>query len=130
MARPTKHTPERKQRALDAVRAGLTRRAAAAVAGMCERTLYDWMGQSAVFAADIARADGEAEARMTALVVQAAQSGNVQAAMWWLERRRSEDYGRRERVDLDVYVRQRALELGLDPEQALMAIKPRIRLVS
>jgi hypothetical protein len=47
----------------------------------------------------IEKAEGEAEAVYTRIVADAAVK-NWTAAAWWLERRRPEDFARRERVEM------------------------------
>jgi len=127
MARPTKRTPALEQRLMGALRAGNTRRAAASFAGVSEDSLQRWERRSAAFADALKKAEADAEVRHVANIAKAAQDGTWQASAWWLERRRPDDYGRRERVDLDVYIRERAAELGLDPQEALQVIQPRLK---
>src|SRR5215831_11568853 len=110
-----KLTPERRDRILDAIRAGATRRAAAGHANVDESTLWRWTQRNATFASDLARAEHDVEVRYAALIQHAA-SDDWRAAAWWLERRRPADYAQRERVDIHAYVIQRATELGLDPQ--------------
>jgi transposase-like protein len=114
---------------LEAIRGGATRKAAALHAGIDDATLYRWMVAKASFASAIARAEADVEVRCTALILNAATT-DPRHAEWWLERRRPDDYARRERVDLDVYIRQRARALGLDEDEALESIKPQLRLAS
>jgi pyruvate/2-oxoglutarate dehydrogenase complex dihydrolipoamide acyltransferase (E2) component len=130
LGRPSKQTPEREARLIEALRAGNTRKAACHYAGIEERTFQRWMQHSVAFVASIEKAESDAEVRMVAQIAKAAQDGTWQAAAWWLERRRSDDYARREKVDLEVYVRQRARELGLDENEAYESIRPRLKLVS
>ena len=40
-----------------------------------------------------------------------------------LERRWPDEWGKREKVDLEVYVRQRSRELGLDEDLALQTVR-------
>jgi hypothetical protein len=58
---------------------------------------------------------------MVAHVAKAAQDGTWQAAAWWLERRRPNDYGLRDRVDVDlrVQVKRLAAEYRLDESEIL-----------
>ncbi len=125
--RPSKRTPEREARILEAIRGGATRKAAALHAGINQDTLTDWTHRYSDFSDAIARAEADVELRLTAIILNAARE-DPRHAEWWLERRRSEDYGRREKIDLDIYVRERARELGLDENEALEAIKPQLRL--
>lgn len=76
----------------------------------------------AVFADAVKRAEGQAEATYSAIVAEAAPK-SWQAAAWWLERRKFEDYGRHERVDVTFDTRKEAerlaAELGLDVETVM-----------
>lgn len=96
MARPTKLQDERRERILTAIREGNTRRAAAALGGIGERTLYDWIAKDEQFSQDVIKAEGEAEAEMVSRVHRAALDGSWQAAAWWLERRRPGEFGRKD----------------------------------
>lgn len=122
MARPTKRTPDREQRLVQAIRAGNTRRAACAYAGISDDTLANWARRSADFSDSLTRAEAESEVALVAIVRQAATQ-DWRAAAHLLERRWPDSWGRREKVDLEVYVRQRAGELGLDVDEALAAVK-------
>jgi transposase len=109
MARPTKRTPEREQRLLLAIRAGNTRRAAAAYVGVDERTVERWKQRFAGFADALSRAEAESEVALVAIVRQAATQ-DWRAAAHLLERRWPDTWGRRERVD--VLLRQQAERLA------------------
>jgi hypothetical protein len=101
----------------------MTRRAACAVAGIHHTQLYRWMHASAPFRTAIEKAEGRAEATFSARVSQAAGKGTWQAAAWWLERRRPEEYARRQQVDfrfeLEAEIRKLALEAGVDAKELL-----------
>ena len=116
VGRPSKRTPEREARLLDALRAGNTRRAACHYAAITEVTFETWCKRYFDFFDAVQKAEADAEVRMVAQIAQAAQTGTWQAAAWWLERRRGEDFARRDRVE--VTIRQQAerlaAELGLD----------------
>lgn len=120
MARPSKRTPECERRIIDALRAGNTRKAACAYAGIDLHTLARWSAANATFATAIEKAEADAEVRAVAAVVKAGEK-QWQAHAWWLERRRPDDYGRRDR--LEVTVRQKAekmaADLGLDVDELL-----------
>ena len=93
--------------ALEALRHGNTRRAAAAMAGVTERTLYRWIEGDVPFRHAVEKAEGEAEAMYLAAVERAVPE-SWQAAAWWLERRKHMDYSRREKVDMTVDVKREA----------------------
>lgn len=76
------------------------RRAAAAHVGICEDTLATWARRYPAFLADIQKAEAEAEVQAVAVIRQAANDGTWQAAAWWLERRRHEDYRRRDETEV------------------------------
>lgn len=67
--------------------------------GIGERTLYEWLEKDPQFAQAIKEADAIAEARMVSRIIDAAKE-SWQAAAWWLERRRPDDYKRPDRVEL------------------------------
>lgn len=120
----SKQTQAATDQLLAALEDGDTRRAASAAAGIDHTTLYRWMAKDAPLRTAVERAEGLAEHHRTAIVRKAGDEGNWTAAAWWLERRKSEDYARRERVDMSVdisgQVRKLAAEHGLD-ESTLMA---------
>ena len=112
IGRPSKFTPERRARVLEAITGGATRTAAALHAGIDERTLYRWMDRYVSFASDLTRAEADAELRCTALIQRAAEI-DWRAAAWWLERRRPDEYGRRERVDSRVDISNSGVHIYL-----------------
>ena len=61
MARPTKRTPDREKRLLEALRAGNTRKAACQYAGIGVQTLDDWQRRFRDFRDAIEKAESEAE---------------------------------------------------------------------
>jgi hypothetical protein len=125
--RPSKHTPEREQRLLDALRAGNTRKAACHYAGISEEALARWLRASVDFVDAVQKAESDAEVRMVAEIAQAARGSTWQAAAWWLERRRPDDFGRRDRVDIELrmQVKRLAAELELS-EQDILAEAERL----
>jgi len=123
MARPTKFNPERAEAVLKAVRNGNSQRTAAALAGVDDATIIRWRQSFASFATAYTRAEAEAESRNVAMIQKAAVEHDVvlveetilpdgsvkrvtktkrewdwQAALAWLERRRHEDWGKRETI--------------------------------
>lgn len=97
MARPTKRTPDRENRLMEALRAGNTRRASCAYAGISESSLASWLERFPDFRDAIEKAEADAEIRNVA-IIQKAASETWQAAAWWLERRRSADYKLRQEL--------------------------------
>ncbi len=106
--RPTKLDDLTAKRIVDAIRAGNTRACAAQLGGVHKATLLEWLALGrrgeqpfADFADRVAKADGEAEARMVAVVVKAAEDGSWQAAKAWLELRRRVWRMKKPRQELD-----------------------------
>ena len=95
----SKKTDARMEVLLGALRAGNTRRAAAAYAEVSHQTFYNWL-QDLTFVDAVEKAEADAEARAVAIVIRAAQGGTWQAAAWWLERRRQDMYALRAKVEV------------------------------
>ncbi len=93
MARPTKYSKETEEKICSALRAGNTRKASSEYAGIDEATLWRWMQSNASFANNIKKAEADAEVSAVA-IIKKAMPETWQAAAWWLERRKSDDYGR------------------------------------
>jgi hypothetical protein len=93
-----KDTPERRDRILQALRAGNTRGASCAYAGMSADTFARAMQRSADFAEAVKEAEASAEVRHVANIAKAAGDGIWTASAWWLERRRHEEWRKREEV--------------------------------
>ena len=99
--RPSKIT-EAAPKILTALRAGNTRRNSAAYAGIPEGTFYQWMakgeaqatGQYREFREGVVKAEADAEAGCVAVIMQA-RLESWTASAWWLERRRTADWGQR-----------------------------------
>jgi hypothetical protein len=125
--RPSKFTDQRVQRLLAAIRAGNTTRAACHYAGIGVQTLADWQRQHRDFREALEKAEADAEVRMVAEIVQAVRGGTWQAAAWWLERRRADDYGRRDRVDVELRLQLKRLAAELElSEQDILAEAERL----
>lgn len=127
--RPTKFTPERTEKLLQALRGGNYRDTACKYAGISHTTFHKWMkiGHSegappeyVEFVEAVEKAEADAEVFDIALIRQAATGGNWQAAAWVRERKNPEKWGRRDasKVELTgadggpVDVR---VALGVDP---------------
>lgn len=117
MARPTKRTPAVEAAILAGLRAGLTRTAAAESNGVERTQLYRWMARFATFRNAVMQAEAQAEVRATVTLRQAGE-GDWHAALAWLERRRPDDWGRRDRVEITASIRAlvQAAGLGADVE--------------
>ena len=92
--RPTRYTPERVAKILQAIRVGATQRAAAAYAGIDDSTIMRWKHKYPSLATAINEAEGAAMVGWLAKIEQAANEGAWQAAAWKLERRYPHEYGR------------------------------------
>jgi hypothetical protein len=126
MARPPKYTLDRADRIAQGISAGLSKHAASSLGAVTEDTLARWEKRYAGFAAKIAHAEAEAEARYIGVIAKAAfghevverkevhkENGDVevtvttrheydwQAARWWLSRRRRQDWG--DRLDITLH---------------------------
>lgn len=99
-----KYNEDRHERIIEAIKAGNSRTTAFKLAGLNEQTPFDWMSQGerdpekypeyVKLKEDIIQAEAEFEASRVAIVKVAADTGTWQAAAWWLERRKPEDWGR------------------------------------
>ena len=122
MARPTKLTAATEKAILDALRAGVTRTAAAESNGVDRTQLWRWMARFATFRNAVLQAEARAEVRATITLRQAGES-DWRAALAWLERRRHEDWGRRDKLEIVSTIRRlvQAAGLGDDVEAEAVA---------
>lgn len=104
-----------------ALKAGNSRRAACAFANIGPSTFETWLESQPDFATRVEAAEAYAEVGHVANVFKAANVGSWQASAWWLERRRHREWGRRDRLDLEVKLiaEQIAQRTGADPEWLL-----------
>jgi len=96
-------TDERMERLFQALRVGMTRRAASAVAGFSKSTFYRMLEDDpdGTFGTAIEKAEADAEAAYTEVIAKATiDTKNWTAAAWWLERRRPQDFARRDKVEM------------------------------
>lgn len=121
--RRAKRSPEREQAILNALKVGNTRRASAGAAGISHELFYQWINADLAFLDAVEKAEAEAEQRFLGQVAVAAAGGTWTAAAWWLERRKYQDYGRRDKVEMSIDLRREteriAAEMGLDPVEVL-----------
>jgi len=100
---PTKLTPEIQQKIGDGVSLGLTYALAASAAGVTYQTFNQWMklgrdstsGKYFEFHSHIEQRNAEGALRILQKLNDEAKAGNCQVCMFILERRFSEDFGRR-----------------------------------
>jgi hypothetical protein len=71
------------------------------------------------FASAVQNAEARAEVGHVLNIRQAAQSGTWTASAWWLERRRHEDWGRKDRIEIINSVREMARAAGADEDAAV-----------
>lgn len=122
MARPTKYTPEREAKIVEALAAGNTRRTACQLAGIGEATLGDWMRRFQHFRVAVEKAEAEAESSHVANIKAAAIGGSWTASAWWLERRRHEEWGKKDRMEITATIRRLVREAGLGEDVEAEAI--------
>ena len=103
MSRPTKLTPEIQQKIGDGVYLDLTYALAASAAGVTYQSLNSWMklgrdstsGKYFEFYKHIEQRNAEGALKILQKLNDEAKAGNCQVCMFILERRFSEDFGRR-----------------------------------
>jgi hypothetical protein len=115
MARPTKLTPQVEAAIMQALRGGMTRTAAAESNGIPRETMSRWMARFVTFRHAVATAEAQAEVRATITLRQAGET-DWRAALAWLERRRSADWGKVDRLEIVASIRRLVQEAGLGPE--------------
>ena len=96
----SKFTLERKNRVLNALRAGNTLSAAAKYAGVSPPTVKRWMEDLEGFADEVSKAEADAEVG-TVAVIRQAMPKSWQAAAWWLERRRGDEWRMKQELDVN-----------------------------
>jgi hypothetical protein len=123
VGRPTKRTPEREQRLLDALAAGNTRNAACDYAGITRETFSQWRERFADFSDRVKKAESSAEVRHVAQIAKAASEGVWQASAWWLERRRPDDWARRFEPELTTATAVQ-VNIAFDRTDATLTLPP------
>jgi transposase len=97
--RPTKYTPTMRAGILKALRAGNTRTNAAESMGIDRNTLARWIDEDDAFCRAVK--DAESVAEQEAVDAIKSQFGQQwTAAAWYLERKKPDDWGKRERMDV------------------------------
>lgn len=148
MARPSNYSEEVVEKITSALEAGNTRKAASQFGGISDDTFGRWLKRYADFAAAVARAEARWEVRCVSLIQKAASEREVvvkkiktlpggvtieevrisreidwQAAAWLLERRRPEDWQRRDKVDVDASMNTAGEIVGIAKALAKRAAK-------
>jgi transposase len=118
MARPSKYCAERETKIVEALVAGNTRKTAARLAGIDQGTLENWMRRYSDFSTAVEKAEADAEAHHVANIKTVADDGTWTASAWWLERRRHQEWGKVDRVEIEVRraAEQIAANTGADPD--------------
>lgn len=105
MARPTKLTPAITKKLLNFIRMGLPHKRAAECAGIGERTFYDWIRYAeegkegfSQFSQELKKAESEAQAK---LIQDIQKDPSWQSKAWILERRWADEWGRKEKYEID-----------------------------
>ncbi len=93
LGRPTKYNEARVGTICALLRLGCSRKTAAAGAGIDFQTFLNWRRRYSTSSTALTRAEAEASIAMTLCVTRAAAAGNVEAALFWLSRRRPEEWG-------------------------------------
>jgi hypothetical protein len=107
MARPTKLTPQVRDRILQGVRAGNHVEPSARAAGIAPSTYYSWLARGEreavgiyrVFLEEVRRAEAEAEVHAVA-ILRRAMTGDWRAALAYLERRHPARWRRHQSTEL------------------------------
>jgi hypothetical protein len=110
--RPTKFTPDRVKKLLDAIQGGNYRETACKYAGISHQTLRNWIhiaqrpdapSEYVEFLEALERAEAEAEIFDIGLIRRAARDGGQwQAAAWMRERKNPERWGRRDATKIEL----------------------------
>lgn len=123
MARPTKYSAKRRDAIVAAVAVGCTREQAALAAGIGERTLYEWLKDKPQLAQALEKAEAAGVLSRLARIQTAAKGGAWQADAWWLERKFPEQWGRRDKVQVE-HSGQLSVEVSAARSVVLSALAP------
>lgn len=101
MGRPSKLTPDLQARLVEIFQIGQTSiETACDYVGIGTTTYHRWMQENREFRDAIQKARAEAVTGYLAVIRKAANSGQWQAAAWWLERVLPAQYGRKSQVEV------------------------------
>jgi hypothetical protein len=116
--RPSKYTPQAVKRIVDALSAGNSRKASSAYGGISEATFGSWLANFRDFREAVKSAEAVAEVAHVANITKAAGDGTWQASAWWLERRRHAEWGKVDRLEIEIRrtAERVAAATGADPD--------------
>ena len=112
----TKFNPSVCQKIIEALEHGNYRKTAAALAGVPERTFYNWIekgkksksqGVYWQFWQSVKKAEEKATAWHLQQILQASRDGTWQASAWYLERKKPAEWGRREHIEHSGEIQQK-----------------------
>ena len=127
----TKLNPTIKKQIGDNITLGMPLKFAAEAAGISEATFYNWMnrgeseskGQFFEFHEYIKECQSKAVQLHLKLITKAATEGAWQASAWILERRHPEEFGRREKIEMDANLKHSGkLDLNTLTDEQLIEI--------
>lgn len=111
VGRKTKLTEKMIEEIAKHIELGMINKDVAQLVGISETTFYNWMNEGEnskddnnifrKFYLKVKEAEAKAIKRNLAIIQRAANEGNWQAAAWFLERKRPEDWGRKDRVNIN-----------------------------
>lgn len=119
----SKYTPELAEKIATLVASGLDQKTAAAIAGVHEVTLCNWLKNHINFANLLEQKRGEAIQRALSQV-QAAAEKQWQAAAWYLERTQPDKFALQTRIRGDVKVEVQVRDVARDGPKVLPAPDP------
>ena len=111
MARPSKLSPDITKRIGENIALGLTYSLAAEAAGITYQTFNEWhkkgknskSGEYFEFYTHIQKCNANAAKKCIEKLNEAVKAGNCTVSIWILERRFSEDFGRRQYRKMDIF---------------------------
>lgn len=124
--RPTKYVPEVIEKILNAIAVGAPFSHACNYAGISFETFNEWRKDKSEFSEQVKNAEGKAVIGWLARIEQAAKDGNWTAAAWKLERRFPEDFGKRDKIQVDV----KQLDADIERELAIITAGSQASLTS
>lgn len=128
MPRRVVNKAEVTRRILDALKAGNTRRASYAYAGIDQNTFYRWLEKDREFREGVEKAEADAEVWHVTNIRKAAGDGTWTASAWWLERRRHEDWKKRDEINLRQLPTERLVDIAAECDRRIESAGDRLAL--